>query len=214
VTAPIVLVGGGRFVREIIPILRESGRIPVGILDDRHGELPDALGGVPVRGPIASIGDYGSCEVVVSVAASRARAAVVQTLTDIGIHEDQFLTVVDPSVRNPGGCEIGRGSILFAHVSITADAVIGRHVVAMPGVSITHDCRIDDFVTMASGVSLGGGVEVGTAAYLGMNAAVRQELRIGAHSTIGMGAAVLSHVPEDEIWAGVPARRLVEKGLR
>jgi acetyltransferase-like isoleucine patch superfamily enzyme len=87
-------------------------------------------------------------------------------------------------------------------------------VVIMPNAVLTHDDELADYATLAAGVALGGTVTVGEAAYLGMNSAVRQGLRIGAHSTIGMGAAVLSHVPDDEIWAGVPARRLVEKGLR
>ncbi len=83
---------------------------------------------------------------------------------------------------------------------------IGDHVVAMPGVTFTHDDVIGDYATLASGVSLGGNVHVGRAAYIGMNASVRERLTIGAKAMIGMGAAVLADVPEDETWAGVPAR--------
>lgn len=206
--APIVLIGGGRFVREIIPLLREAGRDPVGILDDRFNELPAALGGVAVRGPMSAIVDFDDCDIVVAVAASAPRSQVARALVSRGVDASRFASVIDPSVRNPAACEIGAGSIFFGGVTITADAVIGRHVVAMPGVTITHDCRIGDFVTFASGVSLGGGVVVGAAAYLGMNASVRQGVTVGSGATVGMGAAVLTDVPPGETWAGVPARRL------
>jgi acetyltransferase-like isoleucine patch superfamily enzyme len=78
----------------------------------------------------------------------------------------------------------------------------------MPGVTITHDDVVGDFATLAAGVSLGGGVKVGRAAYIGMNASVRQGCVIGAGSMVGMGAAVIGDIPENEIWVGVPARRL------
>ena len=205
---PIILIGGGRFVWEIIPLLRESGRDAVGILDDRYQELPSSVGGVAVRGPMSAIDDFGDCEIVVAVAASASRSQVARSLIAGGIDGSRFASVIDPSVRNPAACEIGAGSILFGGVNITADVVLGRHVVAMPGVTITHGCRIDNFVTFASGVSLGGGVVIGTAAYIGMNASVRQGVTVGAGATIGMGAAVLADVPAGETWAGVPARRL------
>ena len=205
---PLLLIAASGLAREVLPVVRESGRHIVGFLDDRHDELPPTIAGAPMLGGIDDIALYPDADVLVCVGSGIGRERVVERLSALGVDDSRYATVVDPSVRNPGGCPIGVGSILLAGVVLTADAEIGEHVVAMPRVTITHDCLIDDFATLAAGVALGGGVRIGRGAYLGMNSSVRQGLSIGPGATIGMGAVVLSDIHDSEIWAGVPARQL------
>ena len=205
---PVLLVGAGGLAREVVPLLAEQGNPIVGVLDDRHASLPAHVGGVPVLGPLDAVLEAPHAHLVVTVGSSTARRIVVRRLLDLDVAPDRFATVVDPTVRNPGRCRIGRGTILLAGVTITADATLGDHVVAMPGVTITHDCVVGDFATFAAGVSLGGACIVGEGAYLGMNSSVRQGVTVGAASTVGMGAVVLADVPPGETWVGVPARPL------
>lgn len=205
---PVLLIAASGLAREVLPVVRESGREVLGFLDDRHAELPRTIGGAPVLGGIDDIPLYPDADVLVCIGSGLGRERVVARLAELGIDASRYATIVDTSVRNPGGCPIGVGSILLAGVVITADAVIGAHVVAMPRVIITHDCLVDDFATFAAGVALGGGVRIGRGAYLGMNASVRPGLSIGAGATVGMGAVVLSDMRESETWVGVPARPL------
>jgi sugar O-acyltransferase (sialic acid O-acetyltransferase NeuD family) len=208
---PVLLVGASGLAREVLPLLAEEGRPVLGVLDDRYADLPPVLpppyDHVPVLGPVSSAPDHPDAALLLCVGPSPVRAA----LRDLLGPGAGFATVVDRSVRNPAACEIGVGSILMAHVAITADAVLGEHVVAMPGVTVTHDCVVGDVATLAAGVALGGGVVVGPGAYLGMNASVHPGVRVGAGATVGMGAVVLHDVPDGETWAGVPARRLVPR---
>ncbi|SDS49272.1 acetyltransferase [Microlunatus soli] len=201
----VLLVGAGGLAREVIAVLREAGRDLLGVVDDRHSLLPPTLSGVPVLGGIDDVVHYPDAEVIICVGSGETRAAISERMS---LAPGRYISVLDPSVRNPAGCPIGEGSILLAGVTLTADVEIGAHVVAMPHVTIPHDCVVDDFATFASGVALGGGVQVGRAAYLGMNAAVLPGRKIGAGATVGMGAVVLDDVPDGQTWAGVPARRL------
>lgn len=203
----VLLIGASGLAREVIPVLRETGRDVLGVLDDRYELLPPALADVPVLGGIDDVDRYPEAEVLVCVGSGPARAAIVERMA---LSPSRYTWVIDPAVRNPAGCPIGAGSILLAGVAITADVVVGSHVVAMPQVTLPHDCVVDDFATLAAGVSLGGGVTVGRGAYLGMNASVLPGCKIGAGATVGMGAVVLADVPEAQTWAGVPARQLGE----
>lgn len=208
-TRPVVLIAASGLARETLPVLRETGRQVLGLLDDRHAELPPIIGGVPLLGGIDAVRLYDEAELLICVGSGPGRERLVSRLRDFGVDDSRYATVIDPSVRNPGNSPIGAGSILLAGVTITADAQLGRHVVVMPRVIITHDCRIDDYATFAAGVALGGFVRIGRGAYLGMNASVRQRVAIGVGATVGMGAVVLHDIPDHQTWAGVPARQLI-----
>ncbi|MCT9867988.1 acetyltransferase [Paenarthrobacter aurescens] len=203
----LLLIAASGLAREVLAMVRSSGPFDViGILDDDEDKLGRVVDGAHVLGPIRDALKFPHALLLVCIGSGSGRESVVMRLRTLGLDEDRYATAVDPSVQVPEGCKIGRGSILLAHVSMTASVTIGNHVVAMPGVTFTHDDEISDFATFASGVSLGGNVHIGRAAYIGMNASVRERTSIGANATIGMGAAVLTDVPGDETWAGVPAR--------
>ncbi|MFJ4261416.1 acetyltransferase [Paenarthrobacter nicotinovorans] len=203
----LLLIAASGLAREVLAMVRSSGPFDVvGILDDDEDKLGRVVDGAHVLGPIRDALKFPHALLLVCIGTGSGREGVVMRLRSLGLDDDRYATAIDPSVNVPEGCIIGRGSILLAHVSMTASVTIGNHVVAMPGVTFTHDDVISDYATFASGVSLGGNVHVGRAAYIGMNASVRERRSIGAKAMIGMGAAVLTDVPDDETWAGVPAR--------
>ncbi|NQD88777.1 acetyltransferase [Paenarthrobacter sp. CM16] len=203
----LLLIAASGLAREVLAMVRSNGPFDVvGILDDDEDKLGRVVDGAHVLGPVRDALKFPHALLLVCIGSGTGREAVVMRLRTLGLDEERYATAIDPSVQIPEGCMIGKGSILLAHVSMTASVTIGTHVVAMPGVTFTHDDDISDFATFASGVSLGGNVHIGRAAYIGMNASVRERTSIGANATIGMGAAVLSDVPAEETWAGVPAR--------
>lgn len=207
----VLLVGASGLAREVLA----AGIVGVtGILDDDaelHGTTfhQTGLGGVPVLGSVDSAVDRDE-QLLVCIGPSDVRRQVVRRLLDAGVAAERFAIFAARSARIGASSDVGAGSILLDGVVVTADARIGEHVVVMPNCTITHDDVIGDFATLAAGVALGGSVRVGKAAYLGMNASVRQGLTIGKRSTVGMGSVVLTDVPEQQTWAGVPAQRLGE----
>jgi sugar O-acyltransferase (sialic acid O-acetyltransferase NeuD family) len=202
----LILVSASGLAREVLAMVRNSGQYDVvGLLDDDKEMSGVTVDGAPVLGSIDDAVNYTHAFLLVCLASGRERESVVWHLTSLGIHESRYATAVDPSVQYLEGCRIGRGSILLRNVTLTAGVTLGAHVVAMPSVTFSYDDDISDFATFAAGVSLGGGVRVGKAASLGLNSSVRERTSVGDYATIGIGAAVLSNVPGDETWVGVPA---------
>lgn len=202
----IVLIAATGLAREVLATVRSSGRYDVvGFLDDDDRAGTD-VDGAPVLGTIDDSIRYAHAFFLVCLDSGGAREAVVERLSALGIGSNRYATVLDPSVRVPEGCRIGRGSILLQNATLTASVTLGSHVVAMPGVTFTHDDVVADFATFAAGASLGGGVRIGRAAHLGMNSSVREGTSVGSYATVGMGAAVLGDVPDGETWMGVPAQ--------
>ncbi|WP_181038488.1 DapH/DapD/GlmU-related protein [Arthrobacter sp. ZGTC131] len=51
-------------------------------------------------------------------------------------------------------------------------------------------------------------VKIGNAAFVGLGVTILPGVTIGDGAIIGSGAVVTRSVPDDEVWAGNPARRI------
>ncbi len=207
----LLVAGAGGFARETAEAVRainaagETWHL-LGFLDD-DPEIQGALvGGTPVVGPIEAAWDHPTAAVVICTGRPDnylSRRAIAGRLK---LDDDRYATIVHPSATVGSTCQIGAGSVLLAHVDVTADVSIGRHVAVMPQVVITHDVRIDSWSTLASGARLGGGCHIEEESYIGSGACLREGLRVGMRSLVGMGSVVTRDVPAERLWFGSPAR--------
>lgn len=205
----LVLVAASGLAREVLAVLRtHPGYECIGFLDDGLARPGAVVDGLPVLGTIDDVGGWPQAQLLVCAGRGVVRRSIVSRLTAAGVGPQRYATVVHPKVEVPDGCRIGRGSIVLAGVVLTAAVEIGEHVVVMPNVTLTHDCVLEDDATVCAGVALGGEVRVGPGAYLGMSSSVRERRRVGARATLGMGSVLLTDLPDDQVWAGVPARPL------
>ncbi|MFT4165250.1 MAG: NeuD/PglB/VioB family sugar acetyltransferase [Microlunatus sp.] len=208
----VVLVAASGLAREVAATI---SRLPdtqvAAVLDDAREVWDRVVGDVSVSGPIERIDEYPTAGIVICAGKGRSRKAIARRLAERGIGRDRYVSIIDPSVTIHQTCSIGVGCILLANVVLTCDVRLGDHTVAMPNATLTHDDTLEAFVTVCAGVVLGGGVQVNEAAYLGMGAAVRENATVGECSVLGMGSVLLSDLPANETWAGVPARPLLAR---
>jgi sugar O-acyltransferase (sialic acid O-acetyltransferase NeuD family) len=212
---PLVLLGGGGLAREVADAVRTgNGRRwrLTGILDDAPAMAGASVAGVPVLGRIdTAAGLPADVRFLATVGSSADPARRRRVVERSGLDARRWATVVHPSAQLAGSTVLGPGCTVLALCVTTADVRIGAHVVLMPGCILTHDDVVGDGATFASGVRLSGAVTVGADAYLGTGALIREGLSVGAGAVIGMGAVVTRDVPDGEVWAGVPARRLTQR---
>lgn len=203
----LLLVAASGLAREVLALERSRGvHDAYAVLDDDPRTWGQQVSGAPVLGGLEEVVHRPEARIVVCAGSGLARMGLVRRLAELGVGPDRYARVRHPSVDVPHGCTTGPGSILLAHVALTAEVRVGHHVVAMPQVTLTHDDKVDDFATLCAGVALGGGVSVGRAAYVGMNASVREGVTLGAGSTLGMGSVLLEDLPVGATWVGAPAR--------
>jgi sugar O-acyltransferase (sialic acid O-acetyltransferase NeuD family) len=206
----LLLVGTGGFGREVAEAVRSANAHQptwrlLGFLDDDPRTHGRSIGAVPVLGPADAVHDHAAALVLLCTGHPgnyASRRAIAERLE---LEDDRYATLVHPSASVGSTCKVGQGSVLLAHVDLTADVEIARHVAVMPQVVITHDCRVGDFATLASGVRLGGGCRVDPGAYVGSGVCVRENIVVGAGALVGMGAVVTRDVPTDRLWFGAPA---------
>jgi sugar O-acyltransferase (sialic acid O-acetyltransferase NeuD family) len=184
-----------------------------GFLDDDETKFGLEFNGVKVLGPLLSAQTYNSGYFVNGIGSPtnfwQKKTIIGKTLLPL----DRFETIIHPTASVSRLSTIGRGVVIFQHVTITSNVRIGDHVIVLPNTVISHDDVIGDYTCIAGGVCLSGGVEIGTSCYLGTNASVIANTAIGDYCLVGMGSVVLHDVSENTVVVGNPAkvlRRTVE----
>jgi sugar O-acyltransferase (sialic acid O-acetyltransferase NeuD family) len=209
----LVVVGAGGFGRETVEAVRAmndggaSWQL-MGYLDDNPLLQAKQIDGIPVLGGITEAKNLPDASFVVCTGRPDNYASRPVIVDRLGLPADRYATIVHPAATVSSSSRVGPGSVLLANVVLTAAVIIGSHVAVMPHVTITHDDIVEDFATIASGVCLGGHVRIGQGAYLGAGALVREGRAVGKRAMVGMGSVVLTDVPEEQVWIGVPARYL------
>ncbi|MEI2730740.1 MAG: acetyltransferase [Dermatophilaceae bacterium] len=207
----LLLVAASGLARETAEAARRAGWDVLGCLDDdvaKHGT--EVMPGLRVLGGIDTVGRFPEASVAICAGKGAAREAIATRLAALGIDDERYAVVLDPSVVAPPSCAVGVGSILLAGVTLTASVTVGRHVVCMPGVVLTHDDVVEDFATLCAGVVLGGSVVVGQRAYLGMASSVRERTQVGPDSVLAMGAVAIRDLTMGQMAVGVPAAPMVQ----
>lgn len=208
---PLVLIGAGGLAREAVEAIRATNAVRptwdlLGFLDDdpvKHGSV---IGGVTVLGDVASLDEFPDAAIVLCPGRPDNYISRRLLAERLALDTDRYATIIHPTATVGVTCAVGSGSVLLAHVDLTADVAVGQHVVVMPQVVLTHDTRVGDWATLASGVLVGGSCQIGRAAYVGAGACLREGIRVGESALIGMGSVVTRDVPAERMWFGTPAR--------
>ena len=111
-------------------------------------------------------------------------------------------SIIDKSVR------FGSGVKVFPSAIINRGCKIKNNVLINTGAIIEHDCILDDHVQISPGVILGGNVKIGKLTFVGIGTKIIQSIKIGKNCIIGAGSVVIKNIPNNSIYAGVPAKRI------
>ena len=161
--APIVVIGAGGFGREVhdvIVAINAASADPVwhflGFVDDGTPD-PQLLGRRNARhlGGTNELPSMGGTFYVIGVGNPVARRRLAEQADAAGL---RAATLVHPSATMGLDVEVGEGSIICSHVSITTNVRIGRHVHLDQNVAIGHDTTLRDFSRVNPGATVSGNV--------------------------------------------------------
>lgn len=110
------------------------------------------------------------------------------------------------------------GVIIEDFVEIGANSTIDRGTIG--STRLKSHSKIDNLVHIAHNVEIGrnshvvahstvcGSCCIGDNTWIGANAIIREALTVGHGVTVGLGSAVVKSIPDNEVWAGVPAKKI------
>jgi|TARA_R100000234_G_C4998059_1_gene178926 UDP-3-O-[3-hydroxymyristoyl] glucosamine N-acyltransferase len=111
-----------------------------------------------------------------------------------------------------GGVIIGNNVRIGSYTCIDRgnmrDTVVCDNVKIDNLVHVAHNVKIGKNTMVVAGAVICGSVEIGESCFIGANSTIRQHLKVGNNSIVGMGSVVTKNIPNNEVWAGNPARKI------
>lgn len=133
------------------------------------------------------------------------RQKLIAIMEDAALNETEL---VHPSASVSPRASIGRSTVVAPNAIVNSLAEVGNGCIINSGVIIEHECKVGDFSHIAPGAVLAGNITVGKNNFIGANSVIKQGIILGDDVTVGAGAVVLKDIPNGEIWAGNPAKRI------
>ncbi len=137
-----------------------------------------------------------------AVGSNSLREKFVQWIRQNKLEEIQ---AVHPTASVSSSAKVGQSTLIGPNAIVNAIAVLGDGVIVNSGSIVEHECVVEDYVHLAPGCAIAGNVTVKKGAFLGANVTVKEGITIGKYAIVGAGSVVLEDIPDNELWAGVPA---------
>lgn len=194
----LILVGGGRFGREVVSwinVLDLPYKV-LGFIDDEktHSEVMGPIVGHEPREDAFYLTCFGS---------GPARHKIRKQLQEKGA---KFANLLDPQVRTASPLEGLSNCILLGTIGISNNVLLGNDLLIHGFASIGHDVTIMDGVTIGAHGFVGGGATLFENCTIHPNAVVLPDVAIGARAIVGAGSVAVRDVRADTTVFGSPAK--------
>lgn len=75
-------------------------------------------------------------------------------------------------------------------------------------VHIAHNVIVGENAAVIANAMVGGSTSIGNNSWIAPSACLRDGISIGSDATVGLGALVTKSIPNGEVWAGFPAKKI------
>lgn len=130
----------------------------------------------------------------------------INKLTDLGIPDNRFATLIHPSAIVSDHANIGYGVCIQPFVSVGPNVNIGNHVQIYAQSLIGHNSTLGNYSYVANNACIGASVVLKEGAYLGTNCSTIENITIGTWSLVGIGSVVIKDVPDYSKVVGNPSK--------
>lgn len=109
---------------------------------------------------------------------------------------------------------IGNGSQISPGCVVSGDSSVGEDTMLLDNAVVCHSTHIGNHCLISGNAMIGAYAEIGHGVHIGMSATVvsGKVSRIGDNCILGAGATLLTDMPSNSVYAGLPAREIRKLG--
>ena len=193
----VIVIGAGGHGKVIADIIKRSGDIVIGFLDDDSSKSG-------CMGVISDCVKYKDKYFVIGMGSNSIRKRISEAYSGL-----KYYTAIHPSADIADDVSVGEGTVIMAKAVINASSKIGKHCIVNTGAVIEHDNMIGDYVHIAPNATLCGTVKVGNITHIGAGAVIKNNTVIANDVVLGCGSVVVKNIIEAGTYIGVPARKSI-----
>lgn len=199
----VVIIGTGGFGREVQMTLNhmKSDYNFLGYLDENI-KKDTMINNVSVLGTLDWLDHNKQTKIIIAIADPQTRKKLAQKIINKCISQN----IIHPTSIISETSKLQNGVIIQSNCLITTNSKIGNFVHINYHSAIAHDCNIGDFVTISPNVHINGDVTIGDGTFIGSGVTTIQGVKIGKNCVIGAGSVVITDVPDNSMYVGVPAK--------
>ncbi len=178
-----------------------------GYLNDRIGK-GESIEEFPVLGTLHEVNKFidAGYHFINTIYRIDGQETRITLFRDLGIPRTSLATFIHPTAYIAPKVLINAGAVIMPNASISTGVKIGCCSLVMPGATVGHNSVVGDFCHLAAQSCISSFVNISEGVHVGLNATVRENVSIGKYSALGMGSVLLKNIPDNEIWAGNPAK--------
>ena len=208
VTKKLAILGAGGHAKVLADCAKNLGWKEIFYFDDSFPKNSEGFNNL-----IGTISDFYNhisevSGVIVAIGDNRTRLNITKKLISSNA---PLVSLIHPKAFVSDNVMIGAGSVILSGANVQVDVRIGDAVIINNGSNIDHECEVKSGAHISPGVAVAGNTSIGSCSWVGIGASISQSLQIGDYSIIGAGAAVISHIPNNSKYVGVPARIIHEQ---
>ena len=188
----IVIIGAGDLGKEVVWLIEDINKINptfviLGFLDDDLAKGGGEFYGYRVLGRVEQL------DCLAKTTSLYAIIAIQNGTTRKKIKEEHnkfenWVTIIHPTAVIAPSSVIGKGSIVFPHVTISVDTKVGDFNLLYINSTVCNDCIIGDFVSIMSGASVSERVEIGNECFLSAGSTIYPHIKLKEKTEIRIEA--------------------------
>ena len=203
----VIIIGAGGHAKVVADIIKLSGDLLVGFLDDNDSKINFTYENSPVLGKCSDYKKFKNDHFfIIGIGNNYIRKSISQSAVC------NWYTAIHPSAQISPSAEIEEGTCVMANAVINSNAKIGRHSIINTASVIEHDCIISNYVHISPRSVVCGTTSIGDLVWLGAGSTVINSLTIHNNSIIGAGATVVKDINSPGTYVGTPAKRIIKTG--
>jgi len=212
----IMIIGAGQHARVVSNIIRTSKLTSktysvAGFIDDNRKLHGKKIDGIPVLGPFKNVVKIGKkINSKFFIMGISHKYIFVREKYYNSLIKSRFIPVnaIHDSAIIEKKSNIGIGNVINPGCIVNSFAKISNNCVIYSGSIIEHEDLIDDNVFIGPGVVLTANIRIGKNTLIGAGTKIIPHIKIGKNVKVGAGSVVIKDVNDNQVVAGVPAKRV------